>query len=128
MDNRVLAARLVSSRQVSEAARRDRLLIKDLVLQASIGIHAHEKTATQRVRINVELEVDGDPHAIGDDIGNVVSYEHIVRRIKELIAAGHINLVETVAERMMIPRHSLACSCSGLFPRKDKLKAHICFV
>lgn len=100
MDNRALAARLVSSRQYRGAGRLDRLLITDLVLQASIGIHAHEKTAPQRVRINVELEVDGDARAIGDDIGNVVSYEHIVGRIKALIAAGHINLVETLAERI----------------------------
>lgn len=100
MDNRVLAARLVASDRQGQEARPDRLLIKDLVLPASIGVHSHEREAAQRVRINVELEVADEPRSLGDDIGNVVSYEHTVDRIKALVAAGHINLVETLAERI----------------------------
>jgi dihydroneopterin aldolase len=100
VENRGFAARLVSSRQVPETGRLDRLLIEDLVLQANIGVHAHEKTEPQRVRINVELEVDNGQQEIDDEILNVVSYEHIVRDIKGLIASGHINLVETLAERI----------------------------
>lgn len=100
MDNRVLAARLVHSGERRETSRLDRLLIKELVVQASIGIHPHEKAAPQRVRIGVELEVGGNPRAIGDNIANVVSYEDIIGRIKALIAAGHIHLVETLAERI----------------------------
>lgn len=100
MENRGFAARLVSSRQVPDNEHFDRLLIRDLVLRANIGVHAHEKTEPQRVRINVELEVDNGQQEIDDEILNVVSYEHIVRDIKGLIAGGHINLVETLAERI----------------------------
>ena len=100
MENRGFAARLVTSRQDPEGIRYDRLLIADLVLPVSIGVYAHEKTAPQRVRINVELEVDNSQREIDDEILNVVSYEHIVGDIKALIADGHINLVETLAERI----------------------------
>jgi len=75
-------------------------LITDLVLDARIGVHAHEHAATQRVRINVEIQVHGEPAVVADDIANVLSYENIVAAIKDLIAAGHINLVETLAERI----------------------------
>jgi 7,8-dihydroneopterin aldolase/epimerase/oxygenase len=100
VENRGFAARLVSSRHEPDSVHFDRLLIGDLVLPANIGVHPHEKTGTQRVRINVELEVDNGQREIDDEILNVVSYEHIVRDIKALIAVGHINLVETLAERI----------------------------
>ena len=99
MDQRVLAAGLVSSSFQQESAPLDRILIKDLVLNCSIGIHAHERLAPQRVRINVDLRVHNDPAGIGDDLANVVSYEDILNGIKALTTDGHINLVETLAER-----------------------------
>ena len=95
MENRVLAAQGF----VSEAGGPDRLLIRDLMLRARIGIHPHEREP-QRVRINVELEILGNSRPVGDDIANVISYEHLIARIKEMVGAGHINLVETLAARI----------------------------
>ena len=76
------------------------ILVRDLLLKCSIGIHQHERLAPQRVRINVDMtvdECDGDP---GDDIAQVVSYEDVITGVKRLLAAGHINLVETLAENI----------------------------
>ena len=100
MDQRVLAARLVSSSFLQESEPLDRILIKDLILHCSIGVHAHEHLAPQRVRINVDLRVHNDPVKIHDDLANVVSYEDILNGIKALTSDGHINLVETLAERI----------------------------
>lgn len=75
-----------------------RIFIRDLVLPCRIGIHTHEKTGAQRVRINAELWVGEDARPLGDSIENVVSYEHVVDGMRSLIARGHINLVETLAE------------------------------
>ena len=77
------------------------LLIRDLVLPCSIGVHEHERHATQRVRINVRVEVTDDERPIGDSIANVVSYETIVDGIRAIVAGGHINLVETLADRIV---------------------------
>jgi dihydroneopterin aldolase len=78
-----------------------RVFIRDLVLPASIGIYEHEKGKPQRVRFNIELLVrlpEGGP----DDAEprQIVSYELVVKRIRKLLAAGHVNLVETLAERV----------------------------
>lgn len=75
-----------------------RIFIRDLVMPCRIGIHAHEQTGTQRVRINAELWVREDARPLADNIENVVSYEHVVDGMRALIARGHINLVETLAE------------------------------
>jgi dihydroneopterin aldolase len=76
------------------------VFVRDLVVDCAIGVHAHEKGRTQRVRINVDLGVlEGEaPHK--DRLRNVVCYEDIVARIRGIVADGHINLVETLAERI----------------------------
>ena len=77
------------------------VFVHDLELAASIGVHGHEKTGKQRVRINLDLAVrEGNTAAIEDDLANVVCYEEVVSRIRRLINSGHVNLVETLAERI----------------------------
>ncbi|MDP6272150.1 MAG: dihydroneopterin aldolase, partial [Alphaproteobacteria bacterium] len=76
----------------------DSVFIRDLELGASIGVHKHERSDSQTVRINVEMSVQRgtkDKVEIEDDLVNVVSYEDVVLGIKSIIARGHINLVET---------------------------------
>lgn len=89
----------VTGRAKKQAAKRGyRVFVRDLVLPCRIGIHPHERELAQRVRFNVEI--DAIESAAGDDIAGVVSYEDIVIGIKRIIGAGHINLVETLAEEV----------------------------
>ncbi|RAU21125.1 dihydroneopterin aldolase [Paramagnetospirillum kuznetsovii] len=89
-----------SSSTQAPARRLYRILVRDLVLKCSIGIHAHELLAPQRVRINVDMAVLEQAGPLCDDIANVVSYEDVIDGIKALLAEGHINLVETLAEKI----------------------------
>jgi dihydroneopterin aldolase len=76
------------------------VFIRDLVLEALIGVHRHERKKRQPVRINVDiavLAVQNDPR---DRLSNVFDYETIVEGIKEIVSEGHINLVETLADRI----------------------------
>lgn len=77
-----------------------RILVRDLVLKCLIGIHAHELLAPQRVRINVDMAALEQAGPLSDDIANVVSYEDVIEGIKRMLAEGHINLVETLAEKI----------------------------
>lgn len=93
-------ARVVHPLRIADAGTAIRhVFVRDLVLDCSIGVHAHEKDGPQRVRVNLDLAVRED-RPIADDIGNVVCYEAIVSGIRALVAAGHVNLVETLAERI----------------------------
>jgi dihydroneopterin aldolase len=76
-----------------------RVLVRDLVLPCEIGVFRHERGARQRVRINLELDVAEDRPA-EDDLRNVVCYDEIISGIRRLAEAGHVNLVETLAERI----------------------------
>jgi dihydroneopterin aldolase len=82
----------------------DRVFLRDLVLPVSIGAYAHEHGKTQRVRFDVTVLVarpgrDGRPQPTRD-LRDIYSYDIISDGIRMLIAAGHIDLVETLAERI----------------------------
>lgn len=76
------------------------VFVRDLVLAASIGVYDHEKDAPQRVRLNIDLTVNEGDADLADRVENVVSYEDIINGVRQLIEAGHVNLVETLAERI----------------------------
>lgn len=83
------------------------VFLRDMVLQASIGIHPHERGKPQRVRINVDLGV-AEETAAHDRLERVVDYEKVANTVRHIATTGHINLVETLAERI-----ALACLEDG---------------
>ncbi len=77
-----------------------RIFVRDLVLPALIGIYPHEREHRQRVRICAEIEALDIGEKADDTIDNVLSYEDVVCGVKNILDAGHIGLVETLAERI----------------------------
>jgi dihydroneopterin aldolase len=95
-----------SKADASVAQARDRVFVHDLVLDVEIGVYTHEKGVTQRVRFSVDVDVLPATIALDDNIARAFDYDTIIHGIKDIIAEGHINLVETLAER--IAEHCLA--------------------
>jgi 7,8-dihydroneopterin aldolase/epimerase/oxygenase len=77
------------------------VFVRNLELAAQIGVYHHEVGKTQPVRINLDLAVE-DMIDLGDDLTKVVDYGVIAARIQAIIEAGHVNLVETLAERIAV--------------------------
>ncbi|MEO9190310.1 MAG: dihydroneopterin aldolase [Acetobacteraceae bacterium] len=75
------------------------VFLRNLVMEASIGVYPHEHARLQRVRINVDLGTDDDG-AGPDALARVVDYEAVARRVRAIVSAGHVRLVETLAERI----------------------------
>jgi 7,8-dihydroneopterin aldolase/epimerase/oxygenase len=83
----------------SAGARVRHVFVRDLDLMALIGIYDHEKVKPQRILVNVDLSVQETEGPMSDEIDHVVSYEIVVKKIEAIVAAGHVNLVETLAEK-----------------------------
>ena len=81
------------------------VFIRNLCLDAQIGVYGHEHGRHQPVRINVDLAVD-DPPPRDDRLDQVVDYDAITQRIRSIVAAGHVKLAETLA-------HRIADACFG---------------
>ena len=78
-----------------------KVFVRDMMLMAHIGIYAHEHTGAQRVRVNVELDAIDDPATDGvDRLDRVVNYEAVAEAVRRIVGAGHVKLVETLAERI----------------------------
>ena len=97
MRNTVHAAKRQRARPAPPRAPRplDRIVIRDLEVMASLGVYAHELAARQPIRINVELEAERGGEGLG-----VVCYGEVADAIKALAEAGHIRLVEDMAEQV----------------------------
>lgn len=95
------APKRLSLDQVPDIRATHRVVVRNLVLPARIGVYRHEQSAPQRVRINLELTVEDSGQPLNDEIRNVVSYEDVVNGVKAILEQGHINLVETLAEKVV---------------------------
>jgi 7,8-dihydroneopterin aldolase/epimerase/oxygenase len=89
----------ISHHVASAAGRLRHVFVRDLEIMATLGIYEHEKTTPQRIIVNVDLSVQESEGPMSDDISHVVSYEIVVKKIEAIIAEGHVNLVETLAEK-----------------------------
>ncbi|GAN67673.1 dihydroneopterin aldolase [Acetobacter orleanensis] len=78
------------------------LFLKNMVLDAQIGVFPHEQGVTQRIRVSVSFGVlDGNDLEVGaDDLSRTVSYEDVVLLVRRIVQEGHVQLVETLAERI----------------------------
>lgn len=89
----------MTARYADAAQRTRHVFLRDMVLHASIGWYPHEHTTLQRVQVNVDLQVDeGD--GTEDTLARVVSYEVVANTVRHIVGAGHVKLVETLAERI----------------------------
>ncbi len=83
----------------SAPGHRRHMFVRDLVLPCRIGVYDREQAGPQRVRINLDLAVE-DTMAADDRIDNVVCYDDLVEQVRALVGGPHVNLVETLAERI----------------------------
>nr|PZN85416.1 MAG: dihydroneopterin aldolase [Pseudomonadota bacterium] len=77
-----------------------RVFVRNLELIGSVGVYEHEHRYEQRVVVSLELEVRDDYDGTSDDISSVYDYDLAIRAIKDSVASGHFNLIETLAERI----------------------------
>lgn len=81
-----------------------RIIFSRIALNASIGILAHEKSATQPIHVDAEIEVDVTQAVNDMDIQSVLDYRALHNAIVTACTSGHVNLLETLTERVA---HSL---------------------
>ena len=72
-----------------------KVIIKDLTLLLSVGIHKFEKLKKQNVKFNIEITTDPN---LKPDVKTVVNYESIINDIKRLTEKKHFELLESLSE------------------------------
>ena len=79
-----------------------KILVRDLILKISVGIHSFEKKKKQRVKFNIDI--NSDPNLIPDDnnLDSIISYEDVIKNIKKITNKKHYPLLETLAEKIFL--------------------------
>jgi dihydroneopterin aldolase len=78
----------------------DAIVIRELRVEARIGIHRREHHVKQTVSIDLDIGVPGIAVFASDKVADTIDYEQVALRIRELAASGHFRLVETFAHRI----------------------------
>jgi len=78
----------------------DAIVIRDLRVEALIGIHRRERHVPQTLTIDLEIGLPSEAVFASDKVSDTIDYEQVALRIRALAAAQHYRLVETVAERI----------------------------
>ena len=94
-----------------------RVFVHDLEIVASVGVFEHEKRYEQRVLISVDLCGARRLRRRLRPAGRVLDYGKVMDDIVMLVQSEHVNLIETLAER-------IAAQCLA-DPRVERVRVRI---
>ncbi len=101
-----------------------KVIIKDLILNISVGIHNFEKKKKQRVKFNIEILTN--PYVIPNnkDLNSILDYEKIIGQIQKITFLRHHELLEDLAENIfnMIFKNKLVKKINLKIEKLDILK------
>jgi|TARA_B110000211_G_C13937008_1_gene489827 dihydroneopterin aldolase len=77
-----------------------KVLIADLTLLMSIGIHDFEKIKKQEVKFNINIDINPSLTPIESKLYSIVNYETVIKDVTRLAKNKHYELLETLAEEI----------------------------
>lgn len=80
----------------------DKVLIRQLEVDAIIGIHDWERQQTQTLYFDMDLSFDCRPAAQSDDIKDALDYFDVCQQVTELVSNSRHELIETLAEQVAV--------------------------
>ncbi|MCF6188870.1 MAG: dihydroneopterin aldolase [Cocleimonas sp.] len=78
----------------------DIVYIRDLRIDAVIGIYEWEQRIRQQISVNIEMGWDNRKAAQSDDIKDTLNYKAAANLVKELVDKSEVQLVEALAENI----------------------------
>jgi 7,8-dihydroneopterin aldolase/epimerase/oxygenase len=76
----------------------DRIFLRELKLQAVIGIFEWERRIRQTVSLDLEMAIDARRAAATDSTDNALNYKDVAKRVIGFVEASQFRMVETLAE------------------------------
>ena len=92
--------RIIKFKKNEKFKYKRKVIIKDLILNISIGIHTFEKKKKQRVKINIEILTNPYVYPNNKDLTTILNYEEVVKKIEKLTNLKHHELIEDLAENI----------------------------
>ena len=78
----------------------DIIFLREVRLDARIGIYKREKTITQTVELDLEIALPDERVFKSGKVADTIDYAVVVERIRSVLVEQHYGLVETLAEHV----------------------------
>tara|TARA_B100000963_G_scaffold303026_1_gene276139 strand:- start:14650 stop:15048 length:399 start_codon:yes stop_codon:yes gene_type:complete len=75
-----------------------KVIIKNLIINMFIGIHAFEKRKRQRVKFNITITTDSKIEPNRKKLSTILDYEKVIKNLKLLVEKRHYDLLEDLSE------------------------------
>ena len=76
----------------------DKIFLRELEIDAVIGIWEWERRIKQKVSIDLEMATDARLAANADQIGGTLNYRDVAKRLIDFVGGSEFELVESLAE------------------------------
>ena len=86
--------------KISMKVRNRKILINNLIIQASVGVYEHEKQNKQKLIINVELLLSNDSAPKQDNLESTQDYSQFRKCLIDIIQSQHFQLLEVLVEKI----------------------------
>ncbi len=77
----------------------DIVFLRDLRIDAVIGIYGWERRVRQTLIFDLEMSADIARAAASDDIRDTLNYKAVAKRLIQFVGESEFQLIETLAER-----------------------------
>ena len=74
------------------------IFVENFITKCLIGVYSSEKVNKQKVKVSVKLKISRKNNM--DSLSTTVCYQKILNILKNIDKYGHINLVETLADKL----------------------------
>ena len=88
------------NKDISMKVRNRKILINNLIIQASVGVYEHEKQKKQKIIVNVELLLSNDTEPKHDNLESTQDYSQYRKCVIDIIQSQHFHLLETLVEKI----------------------------
>mgnify|MGYP002878583206 FL=1 len=88
------------NKDISMKKRKRKILINNLIMQASVGVYENEKQNKQRIIVNVELLFSNDTEPKQDNLEATQDYSQFRKCLIDIIESQHFQLLEVLVEKL----------------------------
>ena len=88
------------NKDISMKIRNRKILIKNLIIQASVGVYENEKQNKQKIIVNVELLLSNDSEPKQDNLEATQDYSQFRKCLIDIIQSQHFQLLEVLVEKI----------------------------
>ena len=78
-----------------------KILVENLICNASIGVYENEKLNKQKIIINLEIVLINTMKTHTDNLNDVADYGKFRGIVLDIINSKHFNLIETLADNLI---------------------------